>query len=202
MKAPPSAQTPRLTRRELLRSTTALLTMFGASRRALAAAPTAPIPVQAKIIARILPFERNFAARAKGAVAVLVVEKSADPESASAAKQMQKALIDGGNIGALPVQVHAHTFAGASALLAQCKQKGALVAYLCPGLAAELGTISTILKGTGVLSVAAVEGDVPKGAVLGVEVVDGKPRMSINLAQAKAQSLDFPSAVLKLARIY
>jgi hypothetical protein len=38
--------------------------------------------------------------------------------------------------------------------------------------------------------------------VLGVDVADGKPRMSINLAQARAQLIDFPAPILKLARIY
>jgi hypothetical protein len=76
------------------------------------------------------------------------------------------------------------------------------VVYISPGLAEDTAAVGKALLGSGVLSFAAVEPYVPKGIVVGVAVAAGKPRMSINLAQARAQKIDYPAAVLKLAKVY
>jgi hypothetical protein len=101
-----------------------------------------------------------------------------------------------------PITAVLYDYTDPAALAAECQKRKAQVTYVSPGLASEVPGIAAALANSGVLTVAAVEQYVPRGAVLGVEVVAGKPRMSVNLAQARAQKLDFPSAVLKLARIY
>lgn len=169
---------------------------------ARAEAPTAPIAVQAQIIARILPFERGFASRARGAVPMLVLEQSGNADSGSAAKQMVKALLDIGTISGKPIQVQTVIYTNAANLRSECTKRGVIAAYLTPGLGKEVKAIAAALVGSGVLSVAAVEAYAANGAVLAVEVTSGKPRMSINLRQAKAQKLDFSSAVLRLAKVY
>jgi YfiR/HmsC-like len=169
---------------------------------AWAESPTAPIAVQAQVLARILPFERGFAAHAKDRVLIIIVERNSSPDSASAARQMSRALSEIGKVADKPIVVRNVAFGGVGSLARDCKESGALALYVTPDLGAEVPALATALAGSRVLSLAAVEGYVRQGAVLGVEVVDGKPRMSINLAQAKAQKLDFPSALLKLARIY
>ncbi|MGC4093814.1 MAG: YfiR/HmsC family protein [Polyangiaceae bacterium] len=190
-----------LSRRALLSALSALgILCFEGN--AEAEAPSAPVPVQAQVIARILPFERGFAQVSANTVGVIIAERSGDADSASAARQMARALEDIGSIAKKPIVSASVTFVSASALVNECKKRSALVLYLTPGLGNEMAAIGAGLAGSRVLTVAAVESDVPRGAVLGIEVVAGKPHMSINLAQAKIQKLDFPSAVLKLARIY
>ena len=169
---------------------------------ASAESPSAPATVQAQIVTRILPFERGFAARGGSSVAIVIAERPKDADSASAATQIAKALDDIGSVGSRPLRTHTVSYSTAANLIAECKKRGALVAYLTPGLAGEVPAIAAAFVESGVLTVAAVESYVPRGLVLGVEVADGKPRMSINLGQAKKQKLDFPSAVLKLARVY
>jgi hypothetical protein len=191
----------RPTRRVLLASGICLV--IGAFTSAAAAeAPSAPASVQAQIVTRILPFERGFAGRAGSSIAIVIAERAKDADSASAATQIAKALADIGSIGGKQLRTHTVIYSGAAGLVAESKKRGALVVYLTPGLAGDMPAIATAFVESGVLTVAAIESYVPRGAVLGVEVADGKPRMSINLAQARKQKLDFPSAVLKLARVY
>jgi hypothetical protein len=190
-----------VSRRALLGASVCLV-VAGFSSIAAAESPSAPASIQAQIITRILPFERGFAARSGGSVAIVIVERSKDADSASAGIQLAKALDDIGSVGGRPLRVQTIPYANAQTLVTESKKRGALVVYVTPGLAGEVAAIAAAFVESGVLTVAAVESYVSRGAVLGVEVADGKPRMSINLRQAKKQKLDFPSAVLKLARIY
>ena len=171
-------------------------------RWAIAEAPSAPVGVQAQITARILPFERGFQGRAQGGVSVVIAEKRGNADSLAAALQMKKALSDIGNISGKPLKIQNTSFDSAKDFVAVCKARGSIVAYLTPGLGSEISQVASGLVGAPILTVAAVEDFVPSGAVLGVKVISGKPRMSINLGQAKAQNLNFPSAVLNLAKIY
>jgi hypothetical protein len=115
---------------------------------------------------------------------------------------MRRALQDVGNIGGKPIRVHTATWKGAAALASSCRSQGAHALYVAPGLADQASAIAQALGNSPILSFAAVESYVAKGMVLGVELRSGKPNMSINLKQAKRQALDFPSAVLKLAKVY
>lgn len=179
-----------------------LIVAAAASVNASADTPSAPIAVQAQVITRILPFERGFAARAPSEVRVVIALRPGDADSESAALKMAKALDDIGTVANRPLRVSTVNFVSAQQLSAECRKRSAHVLFITPGLSAEVSQIATGLIGSGMLSVAAVETYVPGGIVLGVEVVAGKPHMSVNLKQAKSQKLDFPSAVLKLARIY
>lgn len=48
---------------------------------------------------------------------------------------------------------------------------------------------------------AAVDSYVAGGAILGFELVSGRPRMVLNLGQAKKQGVAFRAQVMKLMRI-
>lgn len=163
---------------------------------------TAPFPVQAQILARILPYDRGFAARVKGDVVVLLLQKANDSESSNAVQQMGRALNDIGEVRKAKIRVHTLEYTSAAALAAACASQGVHVLYVAPGFRGQVAAIARALVGSGILSVAAVEPYVQEGAVLGVDIVSGKPRMSIHLAQSRAQKIDFPAAVLNLAKVY
>lgn len=182
----------------------ALVTLLTSSLALVAHAEpaTAPFPVQAQILARILPYDRGFAARVKGDVVVLLLHKANDPESRNAVHQMGRALTDVGQVRKAKIRVHTLEYTSAAALAAACASHGVHVLYVAPGFRGQVSAMARALVGTGILSVAAVETYVQEGAVLGVDIVSGKPRMSIHLAQARAQKIDFPAAVLQLAKVY
>jgi hypothetical protein len=61
--------------------------------------------------------------------------------------------------------------------------------------------IRDALSGISVLSVGAVADYALRGAVLGFDLVSGKPKIVCNLTQAKKQDVAFKAEVLKLMRV-
>jgi len=163
---------------------------------------SAPATVQAQILARLLPFDRSFATKVKDNVVVVLLEKPGNSESSSSVKQIAKALDGVGKIGGHHITVSVVAFSGAGPAVATCKSKGAHAVYVSPGLGSDTGALAAALVGSGIVSFAAVESYVPSGISVGVSIVSGKPQMSINLAKARAQRIDFPATVLKLAKVY
>jgi hypothetical protein len=43
---------------------------------------------------------------------------------------------------------------------------------------------------------------VPAGIVLGFDLVSGRPKLVVNLSQARRQHVDFRAEVLKLMKVY
>ncbi len=163
---------------------------------------TVPYQVQAQILSRIMPFDRNFTKRVRGAVVIVLLEKEGHAESGNAVRQMGRALADIKTIGGLPLRVVNVAYHGPREARASCDQHGAHAAYFSPGLANDMAELAGSFEGGGVLTFAAVEGYVKSGATVGVSLVAGKPQMSIHLIRARAQKIDFPSTVLKLAKVY
>jgi len=81
------------------------------------------------------------------------------------------------------------------------EKRGAAMVYLTPGLHDDVGAIGRALEQHDVLTISAASGDVPRGAVLGFELVSAKPKLLVNLPQAKLQNVSFKPALLKLARV-
>lgn len=169
---------------------------------AMAEESSAPATVQAQIMSRLLPFDRTFEAKVKGDVSIVLLEKPNNSDSSSAVKQMVKALSGVGKIGGHGVTLTVVQYASASAAVAACKAKGAHAVYVSPGLGSEAGALAAALAGSGIVSFSAVDSYVPSGITVGVSIVSGKPQMSINLSKARAQRIDFPATVLKLAKVY
>lgn len=163
---------------------------------------SAPATVQAQIMARLLPFDRNFSGKVKDSVVIVLLEKPGSSESSSAVKQIAKALDGVGKIGGRAITISIVAYSGAGAAVAASKAKGAHAVYVSPGLGGEVGALAAALAGSGMVSFSAVESYVSSGVSVGVSIVSGKPQMSINLAKARAQRIDFPATVLKLAKVY
>jgi hypothetical protein len=74
---------------------------------------------------------------------------------------------------------------------AVCRGRAAAVLYLSLGLSEEMAAIAAGLDGLSLLSVAASASYVSKGAVLGFDAESGKPKLVVNLAQARRQKVAF-----------
>ena len=179
-----------------------LCTLFPYEPRAHAVSSSAPSVVQAQIITRILPYDRAFEQKVKREVVIVLVQRPDDSESASTVQQMQNALKDVGEVRGRTLKVRVVSYSTPAALAASLRTEGAHVAYIAPGLLRDVPQIAQALAGSGILSFAAHEPCVREGIVLGVEIAEGKPRMSINLRQARTQKIEFPAAILKLAKVY
>jgi hypothetical protein len=76
------------------------------------------------------------------------------------------------------------------------------VVYVTPDFDSELDALGRALGGVDVLTVSAVPDYVSRGVVLGFELVSGKPKILLDLPQAKRQNVDFSAAVLRLMKVY
>jgi hypothetical protein len=131
----------------------------------------------------------------------MVVRKDHD-ESVRAASQMTGAIKGLENIGGLPQEVLERGYSTPAAVADACRGERVSIVYLTTGLADDVSGIADALSGVNVLSVAAEPDYVPKRAVLGFDLVSGKPRLLVHLPQARAQNVDFRAEVLKLMRVF
>ena len=161
-----------------------------------------PIGLQAELIAKVAAYDKNFATRAGDKAHVLIVTKSGDPDSTRAATHMQSALGSLNQVGGLPHDEATVAFTNAAALAALCKERRVAIVYLTAGFTADIDSIRGALDGVSVLSIAAIADYVPKGVVLGFDLVSGKPKLLVQLAQAKRQDVAFKAEVLKLMKVY
>lgn len=161
-----------------------------------------PIALQAELVAKVASYDRNLAARAGDRVHVLIIVNPKSADSNRFAKNMESALGGVDKIGGLPHDETTAPFGGAKALAETCRSKHIAIVYFAPGLAEEVAGIRAALDGVNVLSVAADAAEVPKGIVLGFDLVSGKPKIVVHLGQAKRQDVSFKAELLKLAKVH
>ncbi len=161
-----------------------------------------PLGLQAELVAKVATYDKNFPARAGERAQLLLLVKSGNADSSRAAAHLQSALGGLSHVGGLPHDEQVVTYGGAAWLTALVKSRHAAIVYVTPGFADDIGDIRAALDGLDVLSVAAVADYVPRGIVLGFDLVSGKPKLLCHLTQAKKQNVAFKSDVLKIMRVY
>jgi hypothetical protein len=161
-----------------------------------------PVELQAELLAKVASYDRNMAARAGDRLQVLLVTKASDSESVRVVTRMQSALRAIPQIGGLPHDEQALTFTTAAELARLCRAQHIAIVFLGPGHSDEIPAIRDALADVDVLSVSPVPEYVERGVVLGFDVVSGKPRLLVNLAQARRQHVALRAEVLKLMKVY
>ncbi|HEY6556716.1 MAG TPA: YfiR family protein [Polyangiaceae bacterium] len=198
----PAELSRRLDVRLALRVLFACALVVLSSRSSSAQSDIVPVHVQAELFAKLANYDRNFAKRAGPKARVLIVQVPRNAESSLFASAMSSALGRIDRIAGLPLAVAVVTYTGAAALAKACQGENVAAVYLGPGLDGEMARVRAALTGVNVISVAARREYVPLGAVLGFELASGKPRVLVNLPQARKQDVDFRADVLKLMRVY
>jgi len=191
----------RISRRQLTALALGLAGSFVASG-GRAESITAPIALQAELLAKVAEYDRNFAARAGERARVLLVTQPSNADSVTVAQQMSAALGRLSQIAGLPHDETVVSYAGAGELARACRDRRISIVYFGPGFRDDIGEISNALSGVPVLSVASVPGYVRDGIVLGFDVVSGHPKLLLNLSQARLQKVAIAAAVLKLMTVF
>jgi hypothetical protein len=173
-----------------------------ASRSGLAQVAGVPAAIEVQLLSKLEAYDRNFAARAGDTARVLLVAKPGSAKSDLSTADMKAALARIERIGGLPHQETVVPFTGADALAQRCRDEHVAVVFLSAGFDDEVDAIRTSLSNANVLTLAADPTYVPRGIVLGFELESGKPRVVINLEQARRQGVDFSSDVLRLMTVY
>ncbi len=161
-----------------------------------------PIVVAASLASKVCAYDRNMDRRAKERVLVLILVKPNVDVSSAAASELVRRLEDLGQIAGRPQAIDRHDFSSAEELARYYGDRRHAIIFFCPGFTdREIEAISGSLSGADVLTVATVEAYVGHGAVLGFDLVSGKPKIEVNLAQARRQHVEFRSELLQLAKV-
>jgi YfiR/HmsC-like len=163
---------------------------------------TAPIVLQAELLAKVAEYDRNFASRAGDRARVLLVTQPTNADSVTVAQQMSAALGRLSQIAGLPHDETVLPYPGAAELARVCRDRHVSIVYFGPGFRDDVGDIRAALSGVDVLSVASVPDYVKEGVVLGFDVVSGRPKLLFNLPQARLQKVALTATVLKLMTVY
>jgi YfiR/HmsC-like len=161
-----------------------------------------PLELQAELLGKVASYDRNMSARAGDRLQVLLLTKPSDSESVRVVSRMQSALRALALIGGLPHDEQTLNFTTAADLARHCRAQHIAILFLGPGHGDDLPAIREALDNVDVLSVSAVPEYVQRGVVLGFDVVSGKPRLLVNLAQARRQHVALRAEVLKLMKVY
>ncbi|HEY3494031.1 MAG TPA: YfiR/HmsC family protein [Polyangiaceae bacterium] len=160
-----------------------------------------PMRLQAELLAKVAPYDRGFAGRARGRVLVLIVTKKGDAESERVAEQIRAELSVLPTIGGLPHSEEIVAYTSPQGIAELCRSRLPAIVYVSVGLLEPMEAIASALSGLSVLSVAASAAYVPRRAVLGFDVESGKPKLVVHLGQAKLQQIAFKPELLTLARV-
>ncbi len=162
-----------------------------------------PVALQVKLLVKVAGYDKNLASRAGDRARVAVVTKSGDADAKRVAAQAISALGDYDSVAGLPLDAAEEAFTSAVELKKAITKRRLAIVYLTPGFdRAEIEAIAAALAGVDVLSVTAVPTDVPRGVVLGFDLISGKPKILVLLPQAKKQNVALSSDVVKLAKVF
>ncbi len=167
----------------------------------MAAGSPVPANLQADLVAKAAKYDRNLRRRAGSKLVLLVVRRARSADSESVARIFEHRVEEIGSIAGLPVTIQHRDYVSAPNLLDMVKELDASILFLSTELGSEVAPIGRALQGTSLLSVGATPSYIPEGMVLGFSLDGGKPKILVNLAQAKAQSVDLHASFLKLARL-
>jgi len=192
---------PRCARRTVLAGMSAATALALFESRADAVEPEVPLRLQVSLLDRVIPFDRNFAVRVHGLLSVAVVVDSSDADSARVGAQLLSELGQRATLGEYGLTASRVAFSGVKPLVDDCKRLRAGVVYVTPGLTATTERVAAGLQGLRVLTVGALPEHAKNGLVLSFGVRSGKPRVLVNLAQAREQDIDFRADFLRIAEV-
>lgn len=160
-----------------------------------------PARLQAALVAKVAAYDTHFAARANGHALVLIAVAGGKAESERFGEAIRVELGVQPRIGGVGHSEEIVRFTSAAELARLVRERRAALLYVAPGLSEHAPQIASALTGLDVLSVAALAGDVEQKIVLGFARESGRPRLHVNLEQARRQSVAFNPDLLRLVRV-
>jgi hypothetical protein len=168
----------------------------------VARANAVPVDVQVGLLGKVARYDRAMPGRVDAEVKLLVYSKPGQVASERAAAQVRGHLEQVRAIMGTPVRVVMLDFVDAQSLARDVDRHAPAVVIVTPGMTRDVASVAAALDGKNVLTMSLVAEDVEKGIVLGFDLVATKPRIVVNLRQARRQGVDFTSQLLSLAKVY
>jgi YfiR/HmsC-like len=160
-----------------------------------------PIALQVELLARLLWYERELQKSAGKELVALVVARRGDPDSSHAAAQVIAQLDRVKELGGKVVKHTLVSYESADQLGRIVQQRRPYLIYWSKGMAGSTKELGRLPQEGSVLTVNAGRYAGTSGSVLGFELASSKPRIVLNLKQARAQKLDFSAQVLRVVRV-
>jgi hypothetical protein len=160
-----------------------------------------PARVQAELLVKVAAYDQHLVART-GEHRVLLIMDREQVDSEGMAKRMKSELSRFERIAGKPHREELIVYDSPAALAQICRQRDASIVFLSTGLGSAIPAIAAAMNGVQVLTVAADPDYVKPGAVLGFDLVSGKPKLLVNLGQARRQNVKLRAELLRLAKVY
>ena len=162
-----------------------------------------PLDLQAKLLLKILTFDRNLEKRADSAVVVGIVYNPENTDSKKAKSEFSKALekYSDKKVKGLPVSQIGLKYSSWAGLLDNIKSYNVSVLYVTSGNSDNLKGVLKASRADSVLTVTGVPKYVEEGVSIGFGLKENKPEIIVNLSSAEAEGADFSSQLLKLAKV-
>lgn len=191
-----------LTRRQALAVGFTVASLVLPSRQARAEGVALPVALVASLLSKVMTYDRNFGQRAGERARVLLVVKSGNADSRVAATQLATVLSHLSTLGGLPHEELTRTFDSPAGVAALCRSERICVAIFGPGFDEDVPAIARAFDGQNVLTATTVPEYVPRGIVLGFAAIAGKPKLLVQLTQARKQNVSFEPGALNLMQVY
>jgi len=179
-----------------------LLVVALSAGRASADEPAVPLDLQVDLISKILKYDRDFSARANPLAKVLIVRRPGNVDSERIARQMKAALGAAPTLGGAKHSEEEVLYTSADALVSMARARKVCLVIFASGFDDEATNVARAFDGFDGLTATTQASAVEKGIVLGFDLVSGRPKMLLNLRQARKQNADFRSDVLKIMKVY
>jgi len=152
---------------------------------------------------RVISHDRNFEKRFRGKVKVGVLFRETDAASKAMGDLMVRELraVDPYVFGDHGLEVAAIELDADASVAEAISAKGSRVVFVCVGLDDVLPEVVALARSKRVFTIGATVEYVTEGLSFAVEVVNGKPKVVINLAASRAEGTKFTAQLLKLARL-
>jgi hypothetical protein len=175
--------------------------LIALSLRTRAEDAAVPIALQVELLSRLLWYERGLQRRPEPQLRALILERPRDPLSGRSAAQVAAQLDRVKLLGGKSVSHTRVVYQSLEQIARVAEQERPYLAWITPGFGDVSGELARSLGARGVLSVSSSGPDAVRGVVLGFELASGKPRIMLNLQQARAQKLDFNAQFLRVVRV-
>lgn len=161
-----------------------------------------PVNIQFQIFFKILSYDKKLDSRGSDGLKFLIVYQKKFRSSLAVHDDIRKMLDDYkfNDVEKIPLTFHFADIDEISLAESIAKDKINLV-YFCPLRGIDIKEISLITRERDVLSFTDVPGYVGEGISVGLELINQKPRILINLSASKEEHADFSSQLLKISKI-
>ena len=163
--------------------------------------PAIPLQLQAELTAKVVEYAQSPSSQGLSVMRIGILVRSGSVESQHFATELKAIFGRMGTIAGLAHEEVLMTWSTPTAFVEEARRRQLFAVYLTPGLRGEIPAVARALEGAQIISVAAVDSYISGGAILGFELVSGRPRMVLNLSQARKQGVAFRAQVMKLMRI-